>query len=104
MTRIIEIDYWKLIPGSQERSVDLVRKFAKFALKDLEAVFNFGVVKEGKHIDDVAFFFMWFSKADYEKWNDDCGLNKEFQNWLAIVEDGGQKSKMTSCDILDLAH
>lgn len=103
MSKVLEIDYWKLTPGSKERSVDLVRKFAKFASKDLDTLFNFGVVQEGKHIDDVAFFFMWFSKADCEKWNDERGLNKEFQNWLAIVEDGGQKSKMTSCDIIDLA-
>ena len=104
MPNILEIDYWKVIPGSKERTEELVSKFAKFASKNLEAVFNFGVVQGGKHLDDVVFFFMWFSRADYEKWNDDCGLNKEFQDWLTIVEDGGQKSKMTSCDIIDMAN
>ena len=35
MTRIVEIDYWKLIPGSKEHSEELVRNFAKFASKGL---------------------------------------------------------------------
>ena len=104
MTRIIEIDYWKVIPGSKERTEELVRKFAKFASKNLEAVFNFGVVQGGKHVDDVAFFFMWFSKADYEKWIDDCELNKEFQDWLAIVEDGGLQHKMADHDVIQMAR
>jgi hypothetical protein len=104
MSRIVEIDYWKVIPGSKERTEELVRKFAKFALKDLDAVFNFGVVQGGKHLDAVAFFFMWFSRADYEKWNDDCELNKEFQDWLAIVEDGGLQHKMSDHDVIQMRH
>jgi hypothetical protein len=104
MSRIVEIDYWNVIPGSKERTEELVRKFAKFALKDLEAVFNFGVVQGGKHLDAVAFFFMWFSRADYEKWNDDCELNKEFQDWLAIVEDGGLHHKMFDRDVIQMAR
>jgi hypothetical protein len=104
MSRIVEIDYWKVIPGSKERTEELVRKFAKFALKDLDAVFNFGVVQGGKHLDAVAFFFMWFSRADYEKWNDDCELNKEFQDWLAIVEDGGLQHKMSDHDVIQMSH
>ena len=104
MSRIVEIDYWKVIPGSKERTEELVRKFAKFALKDLEAVFNFGVVQGGKHLDAVAFFFMWFSRADYEKWNDDCELNKEFQDWLAIVEDGGLHHKMFDHDVIQMSR
>ena len=104
MSRIVEIDYWKVIPGSKERTEELVRKFAKFALKDLDAVFNFGVVQGGKHLDAVAFFFMWFSRADYEKWNDDCELNKEFQDWLAIVEDGGLQHKMADHDVIQMSR
>jgi hypothetical protein len=104
MSRIIEIDYWKVIPGSKERTEELIRKFAKFALKDLEAVFNFGIVQGGKHLDAVAFFFMWFSRADYEKWNDDCELNKEFQDWLAIVEDGGLQHKMADHDVIQMSR
>ena len=104
MPSIVEIDYWKVIPGSKERTEELVRKFAKFALKDLEAVFNFGVVQGGKHLDAVAFFFMWFSRADYEKWNDDCELNKEFQDWLAIVEDGGLDHKMFDRDVIQMSR
>ena len=104
MPSIVEIDYWKVIPGSKERTEELVRKFAKFALKDLEAVFNFGVVQGGKHLDAVAFFFMWFSRADYEKWNDDCELNKEFQNWLATVEDGGLQHKMADHDVIQMSR
>ena len=104
MSRIVEIDYWKVIPGSKERTEELVRKFAKFAIKDLDAVFNFGVVQGGKHLDAVAFFFMWFSRADYEKWNDDCELNKEFQDWLAIVEDGGLQHKMSDHDVIQMRH
>ena len=53
MPNIVEIDYWKVIPGSKERTEELVSKFAKFASKNLEAVFNFGVVQGGKHLDDV---------------------------------------------------
>jgi len=104
MTRIVEIDYWKVIPGSKERTEELVRNFAKFASKNLEAAFNFGVVQEGKHLDDAAFYFMWFSRADYQKWNDSCELNKEFQDWLDIVEDGGQKHKMVDYDVIDIVH
>ena len=104
MIRILEINYWKVIPGSKERTEELVRKFAKFALKDLEAVFNFGVVQGGKHLDAVVFFFMWFSRADYEKWNDDCELNKEFQDWLAIVEDGGLHHKMFDHDVIQMSR
>ena len=104
MPSIVEIDYQKVIPGSKERTEELVRKFAKFALKDLEAVFNFGVVQGGKHLDAVAFFFMWFSRADYEKWNDDCELNKEFQDWLAIVEDGGLEHKMFDHDVIQMSR
>jgi hypothetical protein len=104
MTRIVEIDYWKLIPGSQEHSEELIRNFAKFASKNLETAFNFGVVLDGKHLGDAAFFFMWFSRADYEKWNDDCELNKEFQNWLATVEDGGLQHKMADHDVIQMAR
>ena len=104
MTRIVEIDYWKVIPGSKERTEELLRRFAKFAHKDLETVFNFGVVQRGKHLDAIAFFFMWFSRADYEKWNDDCELNKEFQDWLAIVEDDGLQHKMSDHDVIQMSH
>jgi hypothetical protein len=104
MTRIVEIDYWNVIPGSKERTEELLRRFAKFAHKDLETVFNFGVVQGGKHLDAIAFFFMWFSRADYEKWNDDCELNKEFQDWLAIVEDGGLQHKMSDHDVIQMSH
>ena len=104
MTRIVEIDYWKLIPGSKEHSEELVRNFAKFESKNLETAFNFGVVLDGKHLDDAAFFFMWFSRADYEKWNKECELIKEFQDWLTIVEDGGLKHKMVDCDVIDMVH
>ncbi len=102
MNKIVEIDYWTLLPGNKEHSVELVRNFAKFASKNLEAVFDFGIVKSGKHLDNVAFFFMWFSRLDYEKWNDDCEINKEFQNWLAIVEDSGGKHKMVDYDVIEM--
>jgi len=102
MNKIVEIDYWKLLPGNKERSVELVRNFAKFASNNLEAVFDFGIVKSGKHLDNVSFFFMWFSRLDYEKWNDDCEINKEFQNWLAIVEDSGEKHKMVDYDVIEM--
>ena len=102
MNKICEIDYWKMLPGNKERSVELVRNFAKFASNNLEAVFDFGIVKSGKHLGDVAFFFMWFSRIDYEKWNDDCDINKEFQNWLAIVEDSGGKHKMVDYDVIEM--
>jgi len=104
MTRIVEIDYWNVIPGSKERTEELVYKFAKFASKNLDAIFNFGFVQGGKHLDNVAFFFMWFSRADYEKWNDDCELNKEFQNWLATVEDGGLQHKMADHDVIQMSR
>ena len=45
---------------------------------------------------------MWFSRLDYEKWNDDCEINKEFQNWLAIVEDSGGKHKMVDYDVIEM--
>jgi hypothetical protein len=32
----------------------------------------------------------------------DCKLNKEFQDWLTIVEDGGQKYKKVDSDIIHL--
>jgi hypothetical protein len=47
---------------------------------------------------------MWFSRADYEKWNDDCELNKEFQDWLAIVEDGGLQHKMADHDVIQMSR
>ena len=104
MSRIVEIDYWNVIPGSKEQTEELVRKFAKFASKNLDTIFNFGFVQGGKHLDNVAFFFMWFSRADYEKWNDDCELNKEFQNWLATVEDGGLQHKMADHDVIQMSR
>ena len=102
MIRILEINYWKVIPGAEQDLEDPVWKFAKFAFKNLEAVFKFGFVQSGKYTDHVAFFFLWESEAGYEKWKGESTHNKEFQEWLAMVQDGGQKHKMVDTDIIHL--
>jgi hypothetical protein len=102
MTRILEINYWKVTPGAEEGTEELVWKFAKFAHKNLEAVFKFGIVDSGKYVDHAAFFFLWESDVGYKKWKVECNLNKEFQDWLSIVQDGGQKNKRVDCDIIHM--
>ena len=102
MARILEIDYWKVIPGRGGDVDELAWKFSKFAYKNLDAVFKFGSVRVGRYIDHEAFSFLWESSVGYENWMLDCGLNKEFQDWLTIVEEGGQEHKRVDCDIIHL--
>ena len=70
MTRILEINYWKVTSGAEEDVEELAWKFAKFSLNNLEAAFKFGFVHAGKYIDHVAFFFLWDSDVGYKngKW------------------------------------
>lgn len=102
MARILEINYWKVIPDRGGDVDELVWKFSKFAHKNLDAAFRFGFVRVGRHIDHVVFSILWESNAGYEKWMLDCKLNKEFQDWLTIVEEGGQEHKRVDCDIIHL--
>ena len=102
MTRILEINYWKVTSGAEEDVEELAWKFAKFSLNNLEAAFKFGFVHAGKYIDHVAFFSLWDSDVGYKKWKVESNLNKELQDWLAILEDGGQKHKKVDYDIIHM--
>jgi hypothetical protein len=102
MARVLETIYWKVIPGSEKENEEMARKFAKFSFANLEAIFKFGVVHEGKHIHHVVFSFLWESNVGFEKWQIDCSLNKEWQDWLTTVEDGGQKNKGADRDIVQM--
>ncbi len=102
MARILEIDYWKVIPGRGGDVDELAWQFSKFAHKNLDAAFRSGFVRGGRYIDHVVFSFLWESNAGYEKWKVDCKLNKEFQDWLTIVEDSGQEYKRVDSDIIHL--
>jgi len=104
MARILEIDYWKVIPGRRGDIDEPAWTFSKFAFKNLDAVFKFGSVRVGRYIDHEAFFFLWESNSEYEKWMVNCKLSKEFQDWLTIVEDGGQEYKRVNCDIIHFVN
>jgi len=104
MARVLETIYWKVIPGGERENEKLARKFAKYSFDNLDAIFKFGVVREGKYIDHVVFFFLWESNTGYEKWQIDCSSNKEFRDWLTTVEDGGQKNKRVDHDKIEMLN
>lgn len=104
MARVLETIYWKVIPGSETKNEEFARKFAKFSFENLDTIFKFGFVHEGKYIGDVVFVFLWENSAGYEKWQIDCFSNKEFQDWLTTVEAGGQQNKRVDREIIQMLN
>lgn len=104
MARLLEIAQWEVPTGREEEIRELGNAFSRFALKNLEAGFQFGFVQTGKYLDHASFVLSWENTSAYEKWQLEAPTNVEYQDWLKAVQGNCEMEKADFHELIQMAE